>query len=198
MNDPLPLAYFEQLTRYLEQQAARVETLEQEVEQLRRTLEQMREKPAIHVDRIEYKFDQLKIETLEGSLQVGIAPETAKSLEQFILNENSLPLSADDTGDAAATKAVEEGSDLVEAYLEGEAAEYIRSLAEQYGTEMDDDYAELMIRDIRRQVAGRLEHYANSGRLSSAGGFNTGEEIAAKVIGDIRTAIEQHVKALRK
>ena len=34
----------------------------------------LKEAPSTKIDRIEYKFDQLKIETLEGTLNIGLNP----------------------------------------------------------------------------------------------------------------------------
>ena len=40
--------------------------------------------PIFHVDKIEYHFDQLKVETLEGSLQIGMSTASASQLPTMI------------------------------------------------------------------------------------------------------------------
>lgn len=44
-------------------------------------IEQLKARPPVRVDRIEYAFDQLKIETLDGTLNIGINPSDLSSIE---------------------------------------------------------------------------------------------------------------------
>ncbi len=53
-------------------------------------LQQLKEKPAVHVDRIEYKFDQLKVETLEGTLNIGLNPSDLSGIEDFAVQNQTV------------------------------------------------------------------------------------------------------------
>lgn len=46
---------------YLQQQAAQIQRLESQIAVLHSELNQLKENPGTRIDRIEYKFDQLKI-----------------------------------------------------------------------------------------------------------------------------------------
>jgi len=70
----------------LQEQQDLIEQLQQEL-QLLRQQENTREQqsaPTIHVDKIEYHFDQLKVDTLEGSLQIGLSTSNPEQLPMMI------------------------------------------------------------------------------------------------------------------
>ena len=35
---------------------------------------ELQSRPSVHVEKLEYKFDQLKVEKLEGTLNIGLNP----------------------------------------------------------------------------------------------------------------------------
>ena len=59
--------YIQWLQSVSNQQGNRLVQLEQLVQQMAVELKQLKEKPPIHIGTIEYKFDQLKVETVEGT-----------------------------------------------------------------------------------------------------------------------------------
>ena len=60
MNQDL-YSYSIQMQRFLEAQDKRIMKLEHELKRLKDELAELKNKPPIHVDKIEYKFDQLKV-----------------------------------------------------------------------------------------------------------------------------------------
>lgn len=48
------------------------------VNDLSQELTTMRDTPKINVEKIEYKFDQLKVESLDGTLNIGLNPNSLK------------------------------------------------------------------------------------------------------------------------
>lgn len=69
----------------LQEQEDTIKQLQLELEKLRQ--QQLRETaptPTLHVDKIEYRFDQLKVETLEGSLQIGLSTSNPEQLPLMI------------------------------------------------------------------------------------------------------------------
>src|SRR3954452_17269709 len=79
----------------LQAQENRIVTLEHTIQKLQEEMKQLKEKPNVRVDKIEYKFDQLKVETLEGTLNIGLNPSDLSSIEDFAVQNQSLntPLS---------------------------------------------------------------------------------------------------------
>lgn len=201
MTQPL-LDYFEQLTRYLTWQDERIAELERQLAQLRREVGELREQRPVHIERIDYKFDQLKIEKLEGALHIGISPDGAQSIDQFVtdgmmqeqtelMNIGELPDSSDqeDDGDLRADAAVR-----VEKFMADECPNYIRDEAAKAGAPVDDDYVALMVKDIRNQVDARLRHYVRTG-VTPQQGTGMAEHLASLVIADVRRAVQRHLSA---
>lgn len=80
----------------MQEQQDMIEQLQQELELLKQQAGKEQHAPTIHVDKIEYRFDQLKVDTLEGSLQIGLSTSNPEQLpmmiEDFMMhqqNENS-------------------------------------------------------------------------------------------------------------
>ena len=62
-------SWVQQVMKHMENQQQLINQLTQKIEQL-----QMNESPKTVIEKIEYHFDQLKIDTLEGTLQIGLTP----------------------------------------------------------------------------------------------------------------------------
>lgn len=83
----------------MQEQQQTIERLEQELQQIKQQLaKQEQSLPIYHVGKIEYHFDQLKVDTLEGSLQIGLSTSNPDQLpmmiEDFVMqqqNPNSAP-----------------------------------------------------------------------------------------------------------
>lgn len=52
-------------------------------------LNRMKENPGTRIDRVEYKFDQLKIERLEGTLNIGLNPAEQEQVENFQIGQRA-------------------------------------------------------------------------------------------------------------
>jgi len=74
----------------LQEQQDTIDTLQATIIQLEQQLiDQQKSQasnnpPVFHVDKIEYHFDQLKVETLEGSLQIGMSTASSSQLPTMI------------------------------------------------------------------------------------------------------------------
>lgn len=75
----------------LQEQQDTIDTLRASVSELQKQLNQQQNQnsiqsatPIFHVDKIEYHFDQLKVETLEGSLQIGMSTASGSQLPTMI------------------------------------------------------------------------------------------------------------------
>jgi len=83
----------------MQEQQQTIERLEQELQRIKQQLaKQEQSTPIYHVEKIEYHFDQLKVDTLEGSLQIGLSTSNPEQLpmmiEDFVMqqqNPNSAP-----------------------------------------------------------------------------------------------------------
>jgi hypothetical protein len=80
----------QQVSAYIERQKQRIDTLEQTVTKLQTDLNALKNQKGIHIDRIEYKFDQLKVEKLDGTLTIGISPSLLDNIDDLTVNGASV------------------------------------------------------------------------------------------------------------
>jgi spore germination protein PC len=78
-----------QVQQTLRHQQEQIAHLQQRIEMLMSQVKAADAKPTYHIDRIEYKFDQLKIERLDGTLNIGIQPsgDGEGDIDQFIVQQ---------------------------------------------------------------------------------------------------------------
>ncbi|KPC97583.1 putative spore germination protein GerPC [Geobacillus sp. BCO2] len=120
--------YFVQLHRYLLWQTKKIRALERRLRSLEARLREMEAQPRTSIERIEYKFDQLKVETLEGTLNIGIAPPGAGgAIEDFAVEPVKTVIPKPEP---VLMRPIQE---KVAAYLNGEASETLKRLEQQYG-----------------------------------------------------------------
>ncbi|MFK4998183.1 spore germination protein GerPC [Bacillus sp. N9] len=81
----------QQLYDYMNQQQNEILKLRKELNRLENEVNKLKEKPGITVERLEYKFDQLKVETLEGTLNIGLNPADLKQIEDVAIPTPSQP-----------------------------------------------------------------------------------------------------------
>lgn len=68
----------------MQEQQDTIEQLQRELELLKQQLSRQEPAPTLHVEKIEYHFDQLKVDTLEGSLQIGLSTSNPEQLPMMI------------------------------------------------------------------------------------------------------------------
>ncbi|MDR6554340.1 spore germination protein GerPC [Paenibacillus qinlingensis] len=225
----------QQLCGYVDMQKQRIDKLEQTVNKLQADLKAMKDEKRIHIDKIEYNFDQLKVEKLDGTLTIGISPSALDQIEDFSVNGNSLNKEGNAGGmgamdmnpfyqggqyqgaapntvggggqEAMRGAAAKQGNDIrddvasgIEQYLQFGVQGDINNLEHKYQHPLDDDYKDLIIEDIRKQLDTRIQHYVNQYR---GVGFKEPLEavthhIMDKTKQDILTAIETYIASLPK
>lgn len=189
MNGFPPYSYFQQLQACLQWQTQKIIELEQKTDQLQKDMEQLSKQRPMSIDKIEYKFDQLKIEKLEGSLHIGVAPVGDKTIEDF--NVNGKPIEPP----MYRVDLFMRIQERIDRYLNEDCLNYIRELEGNYQIILGQDYRSMVIQDVRSQVSSRIETYLKD---TPAGGSQRQDEIenhiVEKVISDIRTAIDRHLQ----
>jgi len=225
----------QQICTCLETQQQRIDQLEQTVNQLQQTVNQLqqtvtklqtdissvKEQSRIHIDKIEYNFDQLKVEKLDGTLTIGLNPSTLRGIEDFSVNgtpvgsdgfpgfmNESMAEAGPESGpgmpgqpSAASGSAIQQDvSSGIDQYLQQEVQADLRSLEQKYRQPLDDGYRELILDDIRKQLDTRIQHYVNQyrgvGFKEPMEAITTG--IMEKTKQDILSALETYIASLPK
>jgi len=80
-------SYIYNLGKYVEYLADKVENLEKQLKNMETDISDLKKQKGTHIDKIEYKFDQLKVETLSGALHIGLVAKSSKEIEDLVLTE---------------------------------------------------------------------------------------------------------------
>ncbi|MGG3999432.1 spore germination protein GerPC [Anoxybacillus kestanbolensis] len=146
--------YFKQLEAYLKWQQQKMQSLEQAVNALQQQYEQLKKKPHTTIEKIEYHFDQLKVETLEGTLNIGLNPATfgEDTIENFAVPKSQ-------TITPQPTPIFRNIQTAVHSYLQEEGENIIARIEQTYGRSLDPAYREFILQDIARQIDDRIHFY---------------------------------------
>jgi spore germination protein PC len=197
-------SYLQQLFEQLRRQAGKIAEMDRELQRLNGELNAMKEKRTIHVERIEYKFDQLKIETLEGTLNIGISPGVGKQIEDLSIAGQTV-VSADSENGDSENGGGDDGAfmrikEQIDRYLATGCLQDLQRLEAEHRIVLGTEYKDEMIKDIRRQIDQRIAHYLGSGGRGggSADVQAIVQAVVEKVKGDISAALESHVKSMKR
>ncbi|MBO9128699.1 spore germination protein GerPC [Bacillus sp. 165] len=155
MNQDL-FPYLQQLQAVLQEQQQKIADLEATILQLSEEVEAMRKNPPTSIGKVEYKFDQLKVENLNGTLNIGLNPFTPNPIEDLVIEEEKLKVEPE------AQLSPDFYQDIIQEmdrYLNEEAYGRIIQLENEQRTPLDEMYRQMMIDDIKKQMEHRIPYY---------------------------------------
>jgi spore germination protein PC len=157
MGDDL-FSYLRKLHVFIEGQERRIRQLESDLQRYLAELKELKEKPAIRVDRIEYKFDQLKVETLEGTLNIGLNPSDLQGIEDLSVGSQAV-----NTSVSAPEKMrnIAEIEDTILNYVETDTEKMVTAFGENLQRTFDPSYVTFIKQDIKKQLPNRIDYYIN-------------------------------------
>jgi len=159
----------------LQIQENRIAALEQTIQKLQEQLKQLKDKPNIQVEKIEYKFDQLKVETLDGTLNIGLNPSDLANIEDFAVQNQSLNTPIHPKAQMQRSMKIEES---IYQYLETELPVVFKETQNQLNVQLDDSYLDFIKQDIMKQLPTRIDyHVQNTAANKRDGGQSTVESI---------------------
>ncbi|WP_438447788.1 spore germination protein GerPC [Gorillibacterium sp. sgz5001074] len=134
---------------------------------VQKQLEEQEKQPTTRIDKIEYRFEQLKVDTLAGTLQIGLAQGADGLIEDLAAGSATAQdvklSSGDDDGDENG------GGDrgepyasmgrALEGYLAAELDQDIDAAAEEAGMAPAEARREEVAEDLRRQIRQRAAVY---------------------------------------
>lgn len=178
--------YSIQLQHYLETQEQRILQLEQELKRLTAELVILQNKPPIHVDKIEYKFDQLKVESLDGTLNIGLNPNDLNKIDEF-----SVPNQPTSRAPFLFPQREQLIHEMTGALM-SELDEMIQDTETQVGISLAPTYHEFIKNDVSRQLAERMIMYFDNSSAQERTPQQLDslkEQIYEKVKSDIQMAL---------
>jgi spore germination protein PC len=188
-----------QMNRIIQQLQNQVMNLESEVMSLK-------EKPATNIERIEYKFDQLKVETLEGTLNIGLTPTGDQTIDEFSVDTNQLNAPAN--GQKFAGPPVQQFPGLsnslksqANGFLDQEGNKVIETFEGKYNFPLHQQYRDFIIDDIKKQLDDRIKYHISnhSSELTNPQRIGSVEQnIFKKLKDEITRSIEAFIQNLPK
>jgi len=159
------------------------------IEQLQSEMNDIKKKKNVTVERVEYKFDQLKVERLEGTLNIGFTPNGSGTIEDLSLDDkhyDDYPIQTQSSSPQF-TKIQE---NIME-YLSKEVYDDIHKIEEknQFFVK-DENYRALMIEDIKKQINDRIHFYLNQQNDPSIDETTIQQTITKRLKQDIQNAVQ--------
>jgi spore germination protein PC len=178
--------YIQWLQQCVQAQERRIAQLEQLVKQMAADLKQLKDKPPIHVGTIEYKFDQLKIETVEGTLNIGLNPSDLQGIEDLAINQAGMNMPVDPKAQMQRSMEIE---DSIYNYLETDLPNIITETQMKLNIQPNDAYLSFIKEDIKKQLPSRIDFH-----LKAAAAQNRTEENDNVIHENILNAIKQEIQ----
>ncbi|PEY36376.1 spore gernimation protein GerPC [Bacillus cereus] len=150
--------YLQQFQQALQKQQETIHSLEEQVRKLTEELDELKSRPSSSIGKVEYKFDQLKVENLNGTLNIGLNPFGAHSqqIDDFQVDTETLKVNPEtQTNPDFYQDIIQE----MHRYLDEEAYSRILHFEQEERTPLDDMYRQMMIDDIKKQMEHRLPYY---------------------------------------
>ena len=185
-----------------------VAELQKQIKQLHDRLEAAEAKPSYNIESIEYHFDQLKVEQLDGTLNIGMSAPAAmgglvgdkKPIEQL-----SIPQKGQYTKNVAEKAAYKPQIydniiSNMKNYLGNEGFSRLQMLENEYRIMLDPHHRRIIIEDIEKQLPGRIRFYVEmltsqpQQRLSDE---QLQQEVLNKTKHDSEIAMQTYLKQLQ-
>lgn len=151
--------YMRELHTFIEHQSNKIKKLETVVYELQQEIAAIKEKPPLQIGNIEYKFDQLKVETLEGTLNIGLNPSDLEGVSDFSVDNKNIqtPFSPKDL-----FRGSMEVENKLREYIDTTLPEVYKSTKEKLSLNIDDSYYQFIKEDILKQLPNRVQTHLNS------------------------------------
>lgn len=184
--------YLSKIKQMIEDQNDRIKELEHQIKKLKKQVNVLAEEPKT----VEYKFDQLKVEKLEGTLHIGIghSAESKDLIEQFNIGQNTVQMPGQMKRSVIENPNYREMIKAMDEFFIKEAPVYLQSLENKINVPLDESYRIFILEDVQRQVPGRIKHYLTKYEPKDERGR---KDILQKTKEDIYRGIETFIVHLK-
>lgn len=165
--------YLQWLQMCIQAQEQRILALENALQKMKEDIKQIDEKKSIHIDKIEYKFDQLKVETLEGTLNIGLNPSELSGIEDFAVQNQSLTTPISPKHQMQRSMKIEE---TIYRYLETDLPPIVEAVQKEVNVQPNDEYLSFIKQDIIKQLPSRIEYHLTSNSTSNRSSENASSD----------------------
>ncbi|WP_335378353.1 spore germination protein GerPC [Bacillus sp. JJ1122] len=178
--------YIKRLHVYVEHQSKKIGKLEKMVLDMQQEIASLKERPPVQIGNIEYKFDQLKVETLEGTLNIGLNPTDLNEIDDFSVDQKAMNVPIPPK---QLFKRTIELENTLYQYLETDLEQIYRDAQTSLGITVDDSYFTFIKDDIKKQLSGRVAYHLKE--LSST---SRGEELSPEINANVIELLKQEIQ----
>ena len=190
--------YFHQLDVYLHTQSRQMAEMNKLIQQLQQDIRQLKGNMSPPVIKNEYKFDLLKIEKLDGTLNIGLNPKGSdSSIDEFSVDQSMDVPSETKQG----TNLFPRIQQQINQYLNDEAIPVLVSIEQKYDFSLDEPYRNFILEDVKKQIDQRIHYYLNQYKpdeLDSEQIAYIEKSTTQQVKNDIENTFEAFIKNLPK
>ena len=181
--------YLKELHLYVEHQSRKTARLEKMVYELQQEIVKLKERPPVQIGNIEYKFDQLKVETLEGTLNIGLNPTDLDEIDDFTVDQKAVnvPIPAKQL-----FKRTIEIETALNQYLESDLENIYSDAKKNLGINVDDSYFQFIKDDIKKQLSSRVSQHLKE-QSTGKRGTELSPELNEQVIDLLKQEIQNGV-----
>ncbi|MHC0036754.1 spore germination protein GerPC [Pseudoneobacillus sp. C159] len=151
--------YIHRLHAFVESQDRKIRQLEKTVGELVEEIKTLKNKPPIQIDRIEYKFDQLKVERLDGTLNIGLNPSDLQGIEDFAVN-NQQPTTSP-TQLAYPFQCIMRIESSMLPNLDQTVNQVVQQYEQEHRVKIDETYVNFIKDDVKKQLPNRIHYHLN-------------------------------------
>ncbi|HTG71686.1 MAG TPA: spore germination protein GerPC [Candidatus Udaeobacter sp.] len=148
----------------LNEQQEQLQALEAKVAALSEQVKKLEARPTYNIESIEYHFDQLKVEKLDGTLNIGMAAPSTDG-ESFPGSIDQLEVTSPQVFPSAGPS-IPPPSETYNAvygemnrYLDDAAPQRLLAFEHDFGIPLDPYHRRIIIEDVRRQLPNRIHYY---------------------------------------
>lgn len=180
-------------------QQGQIVELQTAVQQLNQEITQLKGTSPIHIDKVEYHFDQLKVEELKGTLSIGFSPNTlGEQIEDLNVNGKDIhaPSSEVNVGSTGQYPWGDIIMKKVQEYMEHQFERDLAIASKQSNIPIDAEFYPLLTEDIHKQIEPRIRYYCeqNAPFINAENEHTHVERISKQVIQDIHEAIKNFLR----
>jgi spore germination protein PC len=187
--------FLQWMQQTIQAQENRISSLELTIQKLLEEVKQLKDKPSINVEKIEYKFDQLKVENLDGTLNVGLNPSDLAGIEDFAVQNQPVNIPPSPKGQMQRSIKIEEA---LYRYLETDLPSLFENTQKDLNVQLDESYLSFIKQDIIKQLPTRIDYHlkANSNKERAGENQDADEAILETLKKEIQNGIVVFIKNL--
>jgi spore germination protein PC len=189
--------YLQQLQQYIQQQNQTIQQLNEAIRKLKSDVEKIKKQPYTNIEKIEYKFDQLKVEHLDGTLNIGLNPTDPGQIDNFDVQQGGMNVNG--VHQQLREQLFQQCSEDVSQFLNEDCVRLIEQAEHQYDLRLDDPHRKHIIEDIRKQIDSRIQYYINGQPLTEQDSLlDKKQDILRQVKKDVENSIHHFLNHLPK